>query len=26
MPHDATKISDENLKAAIDWILAGAAN
>lgn len=24
MPHDATKISDDNLKAAIDWILAGA--
>ena len=23
-PNDATKISDENLKAAVDWILAGA--
>lgn len=26
MPNDASKISDENLKAAIDWILAGAAD
>lgn len=24
MPHDAAKISDDNLKLAIDWILAGA--
>ncbi|NMG49667.1 c-type cytochrome [Azoarcus communis] len=25
-PNDASKISDENLKAAIEWILAGAPN